>query len=174
MGHWLHGMARRAEQIELNPQLLRRSACTSPRAARVHGAKTELTLAGGTEGSNPSPSTGESVANLTSLDQAPKGNAMSRPPRRRIKREGPRVRIHFPPALSPLRTSFSGGKRGKVRRERNGHGRAPKSILAISDLTLGGSTDRADVPIGNAQQSLLQQRDRWFESGSLQRRVHAN
>jgi hypothetical protein len=30
---------------------------------------------------------------------------------------------------------------------------------------------RADVPIGNAQQSLSQQRDRWFESGSLQRRV---
>jgi hypothetical protein len=50
-------------------------------------------------------------------------------------------------------------------------GGPPKSILAISDLTLGGSTDRADVPIGNAQQSLLQQRDRWFESGSLQRRV---
>ena len=48
-------------------------------------------------------------------------------------------------------------------------GGPPKSILAISDLTLGGSTDRADVPIGNAQQSLLQQRDRWFESGSLQR-----
>src|SRR6267143_6106859 len=47
----------------------------------------------------------------------------------------------------------------------------PKSILAISDLTLGGSTDRADVPIGNAQQSLLQQRDRWFESGSLHQRV---
>ena len=50
-------------------------------------------------------------------------------------------------------------------------GGPPKSILAISDLTLGGSTDRADVPIGNAQQSLLQQRDRWFESGSLRRRV---
>jgi len=50
-------------------------------------------------------------------------------------------------------------------------GGPPKSILAISDLTLGGSTDRADVPIGNAQQSLLQQRDRWFESGSLQRGV---
>jgi len=32
-------------------------------------------------------------------------------------------------------------------------GGPPKSILAISDLTLGGSTDRADVPIGNAQQS---------------------
>jgi hypothetical protein len=48
---------------------------------------------------------------------------------------------------------------------------SPKSILAISDLTLAGSTDRADVPIGNAQQSLLQQRDGWFESGSLQRRV---
>jgi hypothetical protein len=50
-------------------------------------------------------------------------------------------------------------------------GGPPKSILAISDLNLAGSTDRADVPIGNAQQSLLQQRDRWFESGSLQRRV---
>ena len=51
-------------------------------------------------------------------------------------------------------------------------GGAPKSILAISDLTLGGSTDRADVPIGNAQQSLLRQRDRWFESGSLQAVSH--
>ena len=50
-------------------------------------------------------------------------------------------------------------------------GGPPKSILAISDLTSGGSTDRADVPIGNAEQSPLQQRDRWFESGSLQRRV---
>src|SRR6266404_2710457 len=50
-------------------------------------------------------------------------------------------------------------------------GGPPTSILAISDLTLGGSTDRADVPIGNAQQSLLQQRDRWFESGSLHGRV---
>src|SRR5438105_228954 len=28
---------------------------------------------------------------------------------------GPGVRISLPPALSPLRTSFSGGKRGKVR-----------------------------------------------------------
>src|ERR1700738_2470083 len=27
----------------------------------------------------------------------------------------PKVRISLPPALSPLRTSFSGGKRGKVR-----------------------------------------------------------
>ena len=34
---------------------------------------------------------------------------------RPVSREGPAVRIHFPPALSPLRTSFSGGKRGKVR-----------------------------------------------------------
>ena len=48
-------------------------------------------------------------------------------------------------------------------------GGPPKSILAISGLTLGGSTDRADVPIGNAQQSLLQQRDRWFEYRFLQR-----
>jgi hypothetical protein len=50
-------------------------------------------------------------------------------------------------------------------------GGPPKSILAISDLTLGGSTDRADAPIGNAQQSLLQQRDRRFESSFLRRRV---
>jgi hypothetical protein len=50
-------------------------------------------------------------------------------------------------------------------------GGPPKSIFAISDLTLGGSTDRTDVPIGDAQQSLLQQWDRWFESGSLQRGV---
>jgi hypothetical protein len=32
---------------------------------------------------------------------------------------------------------------------------------------------RADVPIGNAQQSLSQQRDRWFESGSLHRGVRS-
>src|SRR5712671_3216549 len=63
MGHWLHGMARRAEQIELN-----RSSCAEMYARvlgplRVHGAKTELTLAGGTEGSNPLPSSEESGAN---------------------------------------------------------------------------------------------------------------
>src|ERR1700730_16221479 len=27
-----------------------------------------------------------------------------------VVREGPKVRIHLPPALSPLRTSFSGGE----------------------------------------------------------------
>src|SRR5437868_6750525 len=32
----------------------------------------------------------------------------------------PMVRIRFPPALSPLRTSFSGGKRGKVRGDDKG------------------------------------------------------
>src|SRR4029077_12718100 len=71
-------------------------------------------------------------------------------------------------------TLFPGGNRIRtIGPAANGKamGGPPKSILAISDLTLGGSTDRADVPIGNAQQSLLQQRDRWFESGSLQRRV---
>src|SRR6266851_4292433 len=60
MGHWLHGMARRAEQIELN-----RSSCAEMYARvlgplRVHGAKTQLTLAGGTEGSNPLSSAAES------------------------------------------------------------------------------------------------------------------
>src|SRR5690349_20457825 len=64
MGPRLHGMARRAEQIELN-----RSSCAEMYArvrvpVRVHGAKTALTLAGGTEGSNPPPSSGESGANL--------------------------------------------------------------------------------------------------------------
>jgi hypothetical protein len=63
MGHWLHGMARRAEQIELN-----RSSCAEMyarvlRPLRVHGAKTELTLARGTGSSNPLPSSGESTAN---------------------------------------------------------------------------------------------------------------
>src|ERR1700730_8199973 len=33
---------------------------------------------------------------------------------------GPMVRIRLPPALSPLRTSFSGGKRGKVRGDDKG------------------------------------------------------
>src|SRR5437016_7251364 len=37
--------------------------------------------------------------------------------------EGPAVRISFPPALSPLRTSFSGGKRGKVRGDDKGRSR---------------------------------------------------
>src|SRR6266436_8930897 len=35
-------------------------------------------------------------------------------------RGGPAVRIRLPPALSPLRTSFSGGKRGRVRRDDKG------------------------------------------------------
>jgi uncharacterized protein DUF1499 len=36
---------------------------------------------------------------------------------------GPRVRIRLPPAVSPLRTSFSGGKRGKVRGDDKGRSR---------------------------------------------------
>jgi len=60
-------MARRAEQIELN-----RGSCTEVCThdvlgrLRMRGGATELTLAGGTEGSNPGPSSGESGANLTS------------------------------------------------------------------------------------------------------------
>src|SRR5438309_8529133 len=56
-----------------------------------------------------------------------------------VHREGPTVRIRFPPALSPLRTSFSGGKRGKVRGDDKG--RCRREYL---------------------------KRNRWFESGSLQ------
>src|SRR4030088_3542352 len=63
MGSRLHGMARRAEQIELN-----RGSCTEVcrhdvlGRLRMRGGTTELTLAGGTEGSNPAPSSGESVS----------------------------------------------------------------------------------------------------------------
>jgi hypothetical protein len=69
MGHRLHGVARRAEQIELN-----RSSCAEVYARalgplREHDAPTELTLAGGTEGSNPLPSSGESIANLFELEE---------------------------------------------------------------------------------------------------------
>jgi hypothetical protein len=57
---------------------------------------------------------------------------------------GPKVRIRLPPALSPLRTSFSGGKRGR-----------------------SAETTRDD-PHGE-----YLKRSRWFESGSLQRRVRS-
>ena len=50
------------------------------------------------------------------------------------------VRIHFPPALSPLRTSFSGRKRGKVRGDDKGRSRDGEYL----------------------------KRNRWLESGSLQ------
>jgi hypothetical protein len=56
---------------------------------------------------------------------------------------GPMVRIHLPPALSPLRTSFSGGKRENVRGDDNGRSRDDEYL----------------------------KRNRWFESGSLQRGV---
>src|SRR4051812_4369502 len=57
---------------------------------------------------------------------------------------GPTVRIRFPPALSPLRTSFSGGKRAR-----------------------SAETTRDD-PHGE-----YLKRNRWFESGSLQQGVRA-
>src|ERR1700730_13676287 len=46
-----------------------------------------------------------------------------KPIRALVVREGPRGRIHLPPALSPLRTLFSGGKRGKVRGDDKGRSR---------------------------------------------------
>src|SRR6267143_3828403 len=48
---------------------------------------------------------------------------------------GPAVRIRLPPALSPLRTSFSGGKRGKVRRRQSGSERAHSSQAQPSSST---------------------------------------
>jgi hypothetical protein len=78
MGPGLHGMARRAEQIELN-----RSSCAEVYARvlgppRVHGAKTELTLVGGTEGSNPSRSSGESGKTHVRACGAISGSTVSR------------------------------------------------------------------------------------------------
>src|SRR6478672_11673984 len=43
-------------------------------------------------------------------------------PKRVVSYAVPMVRIHLPPAESPLRTSFSGGKRGKVRGDDKGDG----------------------------------------------------
>src|SRR6266404_5213167 len=89
-------------------------------------------------------------------ERFPAGHRWDSSPKIRFAQDSPLEGTGFEPSVPP-RTERPWG--------------APKSILAISDLTLGGSTDRADVPIGNAQQSLLQQRDRWFESGSLHGRV---
>src|SRR5437588_12764 len=61
----------------------------------------------------------------------------------RLSRVDSRAPISFPPALSPLRTSSSGGKPGKVRGD-----------------------DK-----GRSQDGEYLKRNRWFESGSLQRRV---
>src|ERR1700730_6029477 len=47
MGHWLHGMARRAEQIELNRSSCAEASARVLEALRVHGAKTKLALVGG-------------------------------------------------------------------------------------------------------------------------------
>src|SRR6266478_594632 len=65
--------------------------------------------------------------------------------------EGPRLRIRLPPALSPLRTSFSGGKRGEIRGDDKGRSRrvstssgtdgsnpAPSSGESGANLIFGG------------------------------------
>jgi len=59
MGDRFHGMARRAEGSGLNRGV--RCGVLSLAAHRATRATTELTVAGGTEGSNPGPSSGESV-----------------------------------------------------------------------------------------------------------------
>jgi hypothetical protein len=47
-----------------------------------------------------------------------------------------------------------------------------RQALPFRTKPVSGTAFRAPPsPIGNAQKSLSQQRDRWFESGSLQRRV---
>jgi hypothetical protein len=49
------------------------------------------------------------------------------------------VRIHFPPALNPLRTSFSGEKRGKVRGDDKGR-RASSDRTIAETIVLAGAS----------------------------------
>src|SRR6516225_12352921 len=57
-------------------------------------------------------------------------------------------------------------------REGTGYGEPLQPSLAVSNLNLKVALPFVPPPpIGNAQKSLSQERDRWFESGSLQQRV---
>ena len=57
-------------------------------------------------------------------------------------------------------------------REGTGYGEPLQGSIAVSNLNLKVALPFVPPPpIGNAQKSLSQERDRWFESDSLQRRV---
>jgi hypothetical protein len=100
---------------------------------------------------------------------------MSRPPRAAgLPTVAPRpaARIASRSAPSSLLTLCwrKADSNSRSHRERNGREKAPGD-LAISDLNFKWLRLPGDVPIGSARQSLSQQRDRWFESALLQRRV---
>ena len=55
-------------------------------------------------------------------------------------------------------------------REGTGYGEPLQGSIAVSNLNLKVALPFVPPPpIGNVQKSLSQERDRWFESGSLQR-----
>ena len=57
-----------------------------------------------------------------------------------------------------------------VPREGKGYGEPLQASIAVSGLNLSVALPFVPPsPIGNSQKSLSQERDRWFESGSLQR-----
>ena len=61
------------------------------------------------------------------------------------------VRIRFPPALSPLRTSFSGGKRGKIRGDDKGRSRRVSTSSGTdgSNPAPSGAESGANLAFGN-------------------------
>jgi hypothetical protein len=67
----------------------------------------------------------------------------------------------------PLRETDSNSR---SLREGKGYGQPLQAGIAVSDLNLQVAPPFVPPsPIGNAQKSLSQERDRWFESGSLHR-----
>jgi hypothetical protein len=62
------------------------------------------------------------------------------------------------------------GSNSRSHREGKSYGEPLQASIAVSDLNLQVAPPFVSPsPIGNAQKSLSQERDRWFESGSLQR-----
>ena len=58
----------------------------------------------------------------------------------------------------------------RSRREGKGYGKPLRASIAVSDLNLQVAPLFVQpCPIGNAQKSVSQERDRWFGAGSLQR-----
>ena len=96
-------------------------------------------------------------------------------------------RSGFEPSVPPAICAHSGGlphgslltRRGsktdrnsRSLREGTGYGEPLQASIAVSNLNLKVALPFVPPPpIGNAQKSLSQERDRWFESGSLQERV---
>src|SRR6516164_8334138 len=96
-------------------------------------------------------------------------------------------RSGFEPSVPPAICAHSGGlphgssltlrwrktdSNSRSLREGTGYGEPLQGSIAVSNLNLKVALPFVPPPpIGNVQKSLSQERDRWFESGSLQRRV---